>query len=133
MYSRPKDISPEVREHLKLMKARPGMYIGSVSLTKLWHFIDGMKFYSQVFDKDPGRVIIPEGFNEFAAERYGENLNAHNSFSMVLKEEKDERAALFRWFDLLDEYLVSLGYEPLGEREKIFEEFRNRHRQDDVP
>ena len=86
-----------------------------------------------MFDKDHGRVIIPEGFNDFAAERYGENLNAHNSFSMVLKEEKDERAAFFRWFGLLDEYLVSLGYEPLGEREEIIEDFRNRCQQDTVP
>ncbi|SFD34859.1 hypothetical protein [Ruminococcus albus] len=132
MDSRPKDISPEVREHLKYLKARPGMYIGSVSLTKLWHFIDGMTFYSHVFDKESGRVIIPEGFNEFVEKQYNDH-RTFNSFHFVSYFEGDDIGAVDKWFSLLDEYLVSLGYEPLGEREEILEELRNRHREDDVP
>ena len=38
------------------------------------------------------------------------------------KIENDDKKALFKWFDLLDEYLISLGYEPLGKREDIIEE-----------
>ena len=82
MDSRPKDISPDVMEHLKSLKARPGMYIGSLSLTKLWHFINGMIFYSHVFDKESGRVIIPDGFNEFVEKHYNDH-RTFNSFHFV--------------------------------------------------
>lgn len=126
MDSKPKDISPDVRELLKKHKSKPAVFLGNENISKFAVFIDGMNMYRLFFDKDSERVFIPEGFNEYAASRYGICQTPLNSFGLVQKDESDESAALFKWFDLLDEYLISLGYEPLGKREDILEELRNR-------
>ena len=121
MDSKPKDISLDVRELLKKVKARPAVFLGNENISKFAAFIDGMNMYRLFFDKDSERVFIPDGFNEYVAERYGICQTPLNSFGLVQKDEPDESAALFKWFDLLDEYLTSLGYEPLGKREDILE------------
>lgn len=126
MDSKPKDISPDVRELLKKLKARPAVFLGNENISKFAAFIDGMNIYRLFFDKDSERVFIPDGFNEYVAERYGICQTPLDSFGLVQKDEPDESAALFKWFDLLDEYLISLGYELLGKREDILEELRNK-------
>ena len=112
MENRPSDLSAEVREFYKKLKSRPGMYLGSDSLKALWHFIDGLITCGHEFGGETKRVFIPEGFNEFVGEHYGERMS-FNSFHYVLHFEGDDSSSFSSWFALLDEYLVSLGYEPL--------------------
>ena len=125
MDTKPRDISPDVREFLRLLKSRPGMYLGKESLNALWHFLNGIIFYKDAFDKGSDRVIIPDGFTDFVEKYYGEHWT-FNHFHYVLHFENDDKKALFKWFELLDEYLISLGYEPLGKREDIIEELHNK-------
>ena len=48
----------------------------------------------------------------------------------MLKAEGDENAALYKWLDLLDEFLKGLDYEPVGtiEQLKKLEEYRKKKR-----
>ena len=118
MDSRPADLSAEVREFYKKLRSRPGMFLGSDSLKALWHFIDGMSSHEALFGGETKRVFIPDGFNEFVEKHYGEHFT-FNSFHFVLHFEGDSGSSFSKWFSLLDEYLVSLGYEPIPVYENI--------------
>ena len=119
MESKPKDISPEIREFFEKLKLRPGMYFGSQTIYHLRNYIWGMQNALSLFYKqDEIPVVIPEDFKDFIDERYNDEENRGgpmDSFYKVLELEGfNEETALFRWFEILDEYLVSLGYEPIG-------------------
>ena len=127
MDNRPRDISPDVREFYKLLKARPGAFIGSESLNALWHFINGITYCNDILDKNTQRVIVPDGFTKFVEKYYGEHYT-FNHFHYVLHYEKDDKKALYKWFELFDEYLAALGYEPIGKREDIINELMERRK-----
>ena len=119
MESNPRDISPEIREFFEKLKLRPGMYFGSQTIYHLRNYIWGMQnALSLYYEPDEIPVVIPEGFKGFIDERYFDEENRGgpmDSFYKVLELEGfNEETALFRWFEILDEYLVSLGYEPIG-------------------
>lgn len=122
MKDRPKDISKEARYFYKWCRSRPGIFLGSNSIRFLMHFIDGwiLGQCKLVDDKmvrsEDAPVIIPDGFYEYIDKYYGKNLsrNAFNTFSYVEYVEDDKENAIFKWFDLLEDYLVSLGYDPIG-------------------
>lgn len=106
------DISPEMREFYKWLRGRPGMWTGSNEIHDLNVFMQGMTTGAKIFLKEEEPVIIPEGFTGYVENYYGERMN-FNSFSFVEHLEKDSKNAIAKWFELLDDYLVSLGYEPI--------------------
>lgn len=113
MDNRPSDISPKMREFYKWLRGRPGMWIGSNEIHDLHVFMNGMSTCASKFFSDEERpVLIPEGFNEYVEAYYGEH-RTFNSFSFVEHLEKDNNDAIAKWFELLDSYLTSLGYEPI--------------------
>ena len=110
---KPNDISPEMREFYKWLRGRPGMWIGKNEINNLNVFMNGMRCCADIFLKgNEAPVLIPEGFDEYVENYYGERMD-FNSFSFVEYFEKDSKNAIDKWFELLDEYLVLLGYEPI--------------------
>ena len=65
------------------------------------------------------RSLLPDhlGLSEFVAVHYGEKLSGYSWCSPILKHERDDGTALNTFFVLLDEYLISLGYEPIPKPE----------------
>ena len=113
MENKPRDISPEMREFYKWLRGRPGMYIGSNNIRDLNVFMQGMRSCATTFIKENEKpVFIPEGFTEYVEAYYGEHMSL-NSFSFVEILEKDSKNAIAKWFELLDSYLISLGYDPI--------------------
>lgn len=108
------DITKDERMHLSRLKERPGAFLGRIELTRFLNWVGGYgaalsmtKLYSE-------RVLLPDGLNDYAAVKYlGHTRTVLNCFHIILEKEPDETKALDIFWELLDEYLVSLGYEPL--------------------
>lgn len=121
-----KDISPEVRRFLSAFRARPGMYTGHDGMiTELNLFICGMSAYPLVFGNG-GADIIPRELHYFTAEYYGERSASMGWRDIILAHELDERSAFAKFWDILDEYLISGGYEPLEKIEPSHTEYEHR-------
>lgn len=120
MKNKPEDISPEIRKLYENLYARPGMYIGypgvagGENLTLLSTFINGMSYCSFIKNNNAENYIfIPDGFNEYVADYYKVNQNAHNYYSMIVLKESGETEAFEKFWELLNKYLVLLDYKPL--------------------
>lgn len=107
------DISPEVRRFLEKLKGRPGMYIGSKKISDLETFIWGMDIQNALVGRPLFAGILPKEFEQFVMEHYENSSMNMGSFYNVLQNEEDEEKALLKWFELLDEYLISCGFAPI--------------------
>ena len=89
------------------------MWIGSNEIHDLNTFMQGMISCANVFfEEDEKPVLVPEGFNEYVEAYYGKHMN-FKSFTFVEYLEKVQTDHIAKWFELLDSYLISLGYEPI--------------------
>ena len=116
---RPLDITPKEREVYALIKNYPGLPLGqNYGLSAL----EAMSFgyiaaLTNAGAKD-SNVFIPDGFVDYVIiklhgkQALRETRGAFNAIRMV---EEDDKKGLKMFIDLLDEYLVSLGYEPILE------------------
>lgn len=127
------DITPEVREFLSCFRARPGMYTGHDGMiTELQLFIDGMRAFPLIYG-DGGKVcIIPHEFHDFTAKYYGESSSVMGWCNIILKHELDERSAFVKFWDILDECLISGGFEPLKKIEPAPTKYERRDTIDHV-
>ena len=120
------DLPYAVRNFYRKLKLHPTAFLGSESITFLRTFMDGMVMSESLLN---GRrnVIIPDGFTEFVEWFYGDKME-RDTFALVLKNEGDEKAAFYKWFDLLDDFLKGLDREPIGtiEQLKKLEEYSKR-------
>lgn len=107
------DIAPLERKILSCIKNRPGLYLGSCDLMALGHFMDAFELAAVAFDKT-SHIMTPPGINEFTASYYNDS-SSRDCFSMITCHEPDKETAFSKFFELLDCYLVRLGYEPLPE------------------
>ncbi len=105
------DIAPLERKILSCIKKRPGMYFGSCDLMALGHFMAAYETAAAAFDKS-NHDMTPPGIDEFTASYYRDS-SSRNCFSMITYHEPDKETAFYKFFELLDDYLVRLGYEPL--------------------
>ena len=105
------DIAPLERKILSCIKNRPGLYFGSCDLNALGHFIAAYEMAATAFDRT-SHNMTPSGINEFAAAYYCDS-SSRNCFSMITYHEPDKETAFYKFFELLDEYLIRLGYDPL--------------------
>lgn len=116
---KPSDISPCERELLSHLKKRPGAYLGRVELSRFVHWVHGYDCAVSAANLSEHN-ILPEGLQEFVAMKYlGETQTAKGWFELIFETEPDEEKALKLFFDLLDEYLVSLGYAPIPDWDDI--------------
>lgn len=122
--SKIKDITQKERELLSFMKKYPGMSLGkSADLSGLEALTFGYTAALSNAGAKDRLVFFPSGLNEYVAEKFlgKKGLNQpHGLFNIIRMQEKDERKALALFFVLLDEYLISLGYEPIPEYKSIF-------------
>ena len=109
------DISPYEREFLSCIKSRPALYLGKTSLTNLKHYLNGYRNAMKVLKCNKQHNILPDGLNEFVALKYTgkTDVSYYDWCGFIILYEKDEEAAFWKFFDLLDEYLVALGFEAL--------------------
>ena len=112
MVYKDRDISPEARKFYRMLREKPALFLGCECITFLRTYMDGMLTADRLFNGTKN-IIIPYGFTDFVEWYYGDNT-CQDCFECVLKAEGDEKAALEKWFSLLDEYLKGLGYEPIG-------------------
>jgi hypothetical protein len=107
----PNMIHPEITEEIKavglldVIRKRPAMYLGEHSLTGLWHFLEGYSFAEQIRDSNAVRQL-PKDFHEWVAYRLHYWYSTRGWRRMILEQVPDERAALERFYELLDEYRV---------------------------
>ena len=96
--------SEEFYELLENIKKRPGMYIGTKSLIKLKHFLDGL-FHALCFvDKQNKYPIFLQGFQEWIQIRYDITSNHH--WSCILNFFSSNEAEAFDLFyEHLEEFL----------------------------
>ena len=109
------DITPAERGLLAHLRCRPGLYLGEASLRNFNHMANGYCCAMRMTGNEAEHVLLTEGLNEFTAAWYGDSLGGRNCFSMIAAHEPDDAGALERFFEILDAYLVRMGYEPLPE------------------
>ena len=108
------DITADERHFLSCLKRRPPMYLGKTGLTNFQMYVYGYRDAMKILKEDKQHNILPDGMNDFVALKYlGHTQTSYDCFSLILLDEKDEEKAFYTFFDLLDEYLISLGYEPI--------------------
>lgn len=121
---RPPDITPKERELLSFIRKYPGMPLGQgAGLAEFEALTFGYTAAITNTDAKGRTVFLPDGLNDYAAGRYLGKTAARQPvglFNIIRMQEKDERKALALFFDLLDEYLVHLGYEPIAEYRSLF-------------
>ncbi|MEH1810276.1 hypothetical protein [Nostoc sp.] len=93
------------KEILAAIKKRPGMYLGTSSITRLDMLLRGNSFARRevgVPPTEPEREF--EGFQSWVEEKYG--INSGQSWSkIILFYSVDEDEALQKFFELFEEYL----------------------------
>lgn len=119
MENKPKDYTPEIREFLTRFRARAGMYLGNeITLSNFVTFMHGYDANSLLHGKN--ETLLSTEFKEFVTMKYiGKTETAMGWFSLILEEEPDEYNAFLQFWELLDEYLISLNYEPIPKPEEL--------------
>ena len=95
----------DLYELFELIKKRPGMYINRISVENLYVFLGGY-FFARMDLKIPytQQAIEFSGFQEWIQEKY--NTKTRNSWAtIILLNSEDDKAAFWKFFDLLEEYL----------------------------
>ena len=108
---KPRDICPEARAFYEKCWEHPGACLGKAELSRLEVFLQGWSFG---FGGREVPVLLPEGFSEYAAERYGEVRSLSAIGYAAAFGQRGDRS-IDEFFRLLNEYLVKLGHEPLRE------------------
>lgn len=127
MKLKPMDITHDERIFLSNLRTRPGLYLGNdVILTAFSHLIGGMELMPHIHGEYRKYCIIPDGFNEFVAMHYlGHAETARNWTSLIQIHEINDHTAFEKFWELLDEYLISLGYEPIPYQPKKTVEYKH--------
>ncbi len=115
------DLSPKIRTLLASVRKRPGMYLNEPTLEQFVVWLDGYKGALLTAKRFKACYrFLPEGFERYVIEKCGgEKGTPHEWWQFVLQQEPDGKKALLAVFELLDEYLVSLGYAPIPEWEPV--------------
>lgn len=109
-----RDISGEERDFLSRLRARPGMYLAANSFQRLISFLDGYRGALYTLGLSDDHCILPWMFHDFVQTKYGIH-DSRGYSSIIPMYEPDDEKALWLFFDLLDEYLTTNGFEPIGE------------------
>lgn len=108
-----KDITPAERELLSRVLKRPGMFLGKKELRRfeLWAY-----GYNEAL-RETGlvgeRVWLPfDELNKCASAKYGDDRTL-NCAGMILERVPDDGRAFDAFFEMLNEVLVSNGFQPI--------------------
>ena len=92
-------------ELLAAIRQRPGMYLGTKSLTALWHFSQGYGMALSNYGlPDQNALGIPHEMHDWVAYRLGYRESTAGWINMITEHHPAENEALKVFFELLDEY-----------------------------
>jgi hypothetical protein len=94
-----------VYEVVARIRQRPAMYLGEPSLVRLRAFLDGCFYLAH--EAGIGHEATPDfgGFHDWVARRFGWRESTAGWCNIILDEcGGDDRQALERFFDLVEEY-----------------------------
>ena len=119
-----KDITPKERELLSFIRAYPGMPLGKgAGMAEFEALVFGYTTAISNAGAKDSLVFLPDGLNDYISKKLlGAKMAKQpiGLFNAIRTQEKDEQKALTLFFELLDEYLVSLEYEPLPKYKSLF-------------
>lgn len=95
----------DLYELFELIKKRPGLYIGHVSIKNFYAFLGGYFFARMDLDiPHTEQALEFYGFQDWIQEKY--NITGCYSWAdIILLNSEDDKAAFCKFFDLLEEYL----------------------------
>ena len=108
------DITPLERGLLSQLRHCPALHLGTASLRNFFHMSSGYQFAMQTAGLREQHNLLPDGLNEFTNRWYGGGMGSRNWYSMIALLERDDAAALGIFFEILDAYLLELGYAPIS-------------------
>ena len=108
-----RDITPCERELLARLRFRPEVFLGDVSLRNFFHMSSGYQYAMQTAGLPDVHNLLPDGLNHFTERWYGGEMGTRNWYSMIALHEPDDAEALVCFFEILDAYLMELGFAPL--------------------
>lgn len=108
-----KDITPTERNILSQLRWRPALFLGIKSLRNFEHMTNGYAYAMNITGEGRNHIILPDGLNEYTARCLNVSQNVQNAFSLIAQREPDDEKALDLFFDILDSYLLFLGYAPI--------------------
>jgi hypothetical protein len=88
---------------LDVIREKPALYLGEHSLTGLWHFLHGFHSAERIHDLEAASQM-PTDFHDWVAYRLHYFESTSGWRRMILDQIPDERAALERFYELLDEH-----------------------------
>ena len=89
----------------KRIKQRPGLYIGHASIRNFYSFLGGYYFARmdlEITHTKQDREC--SGFQEWIQDKY-DTTTRHSWADIILLNSEDDKAAFWKFFDLLDEYV----------------------------
>ncbi|MDE7423192.1 MAG: hypothetical protein K2N51_05810 [Lachnospiraceae bacterium] len=107
------DIPPKERRLLSVIRKRSPMFVGEFSLDKIECFLRGYKRALLDHDLDKEFCIIPEEFDDFVLRKYGLYPSSMGWCMAILQNIPDGKEAIEVFFDLLDEFLETNGFEKI--------------------
>lgn len=97
-----------LRDVLELIRRRPAMYLGTKSLTKLTHLVDGYElacWVHSIKEESPSNLLgLDSRFSEWLAREKSLGEGAQNPLLQLVDEVGDDVLAFDRFFELLDEH-----------------------------
>ncbi|MGA2650375.1 MAG: hypothetical protein ABSF28_07620 [Terracidiphilus sp.] len=88
---------------LELIREKPTLYLGETSLTGLWHFLRGYRMAEGDHGIDDV-IQLPTDFLDWVAYRLHYYESTSGWRRMILGRVPNERAALMRFYELLDDH-----------------------------
>lgn len=98
---------PKEYEFIEKIRTRPGMWLGSNSVTALQHFLNGCRFALQEIGNDKADTLFPLDFyfmHEYTGFLFDLSDTAGWRNHILWKCGGDEEKALFKFFELFDEF-----------------------------
>jgi hypothetical protein len=88
---------------LDVIRERPALYLGEHSLTGLWHYLHGYHLAEHIHEIEAVSQL-PKDFHDWVAYRLHYFESTSGWRRMILDQIPDERAALERFYELLEEH-----------------------------
>lgn len=86
------------------IKEKPALYIGSISLNKLYDFICGYSACLEQHNLLEERKFF-DGFQDFVQKKLNIDLTPLSWAHLIEKHNEDDKASFYMFYDLLEEHL----------------------------
>lgn len=97
-----------IHDCIESIRKRPGMYLGSNSITALLHFLNGYRMAEREINSEQSKVLLPLDFSymhEFVNLKLGYSNNLGWCYNLLNLCNGDEASALNKFFEFYDEFV----------------------------